>query len=242
MNQPTEATSGSVIRFENIDLTRSGRRLLSNLTLRITEPRVGIIGQNGCGKSSLLRLMNGLLTPDKGQIYVHQHNPAQLGPEKMSPVAGFIFQNPDHQIIFPTVAEELMFGLLNQGQSKANAQQQVQRFLQQYQREDWLDLPVHQLSDGQKQLVCIFAILLMRPGLLLLDEPFASLDLHTKNQLMQIISPLPQQIIMVSHDFSILRDFDRILWLDKGHIKRDGPPETVLTAYETEIQHLTQPL
>ena len=222
-------TNPSII-FDQVCLTRNNHCVLNKLSLELQESRIGLIGHNGSGKSSLVRLINGLLQPDSGRIDVHGHNPC-CGPEKMSAQVGFIFQNPDHQIIFPTVEEELCFGLLNQGVSKKQATQQVADLLATHQRSDWADQAVHSLSDGQKQLVCIFAVLLMQPSVLILDEPFSALDLPTRYQLMDLLSQLPQQLLMISHELDTLETFERIIWLEQGQVFKDGPPEVILPAY-----------
>lgn len=234
------ANTCSSIIFDQISLTRNNHRILKDLTLELHEARIGLIGHNGSGKSSLVRLINGLLQPDSGRINVHGHNPSS-GPEKMSAQVGFIFQNPDHQIIFPTVEEELCFGLLNQGVSKQQAAQQVADFLATHQRSDWADQAVHSLSDGQKQLVCIYAVLLMNPSVLILDEPFSALDLPTRYQIMDLLSQLPQQLLMISHELDTLASFERIIWLEQGQVFQDGPANEVLPAYQAaarRAQHL----
>jgi len=223
-------TSRSII-FDRVSLTRDNHCVLKELSLELRESRIGLIGYNGSGKSSLVRLINGLLQSDSGRIDVHGHNPS-CGPEKMSAQVGFIFQNPDHQIIFPTVEEELCFGLINQGVSKKQAVQQVADFLATQQRSDWADQAVHSLSDGQKQLVCIFAVLLMNPSVLILDEPFSALDLPTRYQIMDLLSQLPQQLLMISHELDTLESFERIIWLEQGQVFLDGPPDQVLPAYQ----------
>lgn len=232
----TNIANPSII-FDQVCLTRNGHCVLNKLSLELHESRIGLIGHNGSGKSSLVRLINGLLQPDSGNIDVHGHNPTR-GPEKMSAQVGFIFQNPDHQIIFPTVEEELCFGLLNQGISKLKATRQVTDFLATHQRSDWADQAVHSLSDGQKQLVCIFAVLLMNPSVLILDEPFSALDLPTRYQIMDLLSRLPQQLLMISHELDTLEMFERIIWLEQGQVFQDGPPHQVLPAYQAAAKRV----
>lgn len=226
----TDTATRPSITFDKVSLTRNNHRIFNTLSLQLYESRIGLIGHNGSGKSSLVRLINGLLQPDAGRIDVHGHNPS-CGPEKMSTQVGFIFQNPDHQIIFPTVEEELSFGLLNQGVNKQQASRLVTDFLATHRRSNWAKQAVHSLSDGQKQLVCIFAVLLMNPNVLILDEPFSALDLPTRHQIMDLLSKLPQQILMISHELETLETFERIIWLEQGKVYKDGPPDQILPAY-----------
>ncbi|EAR10624.1 ABC transporter, ATPase subunit [Reinekea sp. MED297] len=220
-----------LIRLDKVSLTRGGQPVLTDVSLTIRESRIGIIGYNGSGKSSLLRLLCGLLTPDSGELTVHGLD-TRDHQKTLFKTAGLIFQNPDHQLIFPTVIEELCFGLRNLGCSKADAIAQAEQILQRYQREHWRDRPVASLSEGQKQLLCILSVLLMEPSVLLFDEPYSALDYPTRHQLARVIYDLPQQAIMVSHEPNSFVGFDRVIWLDQGAIRMDGTPDDVLPAYE----------
>lgn len=216
--------------LDRVVLKREGRPVLNELSLRVDEHRVGLIGNNGSGKSSLVRLLNGLLRPTAGEVRVGGLNPAE-GPETMAGQVGFIFQNPDHQIIFPTVIEEVAFGLRNLGRSRRQAQAEALAFLEEHGRADWAQRPVHSLSEGQKQLVCIFAVLVMQPKLIVLDEPFSALDYPTRLHLLDWLHQLPQQLLMISHELDSLDDFDRLIWLEDGRVRDDGAPAPILDAY-----------
>lgn len=219
------------IYLESVHLERDGRPVLTDLSLSLTEARIGLIGNNGSGKSSLVRLLNGLLRPTSGEVRVNGHNPAE-GPEAMAAQVGFIFQNPDHQIIFPTVLEEVAFGLRNLGHNRKAAQAEALAFLDQHGRADWAQRPVHSLSEGQKQLVCILAVLVMQPALIVLDEPFSALDYPTRLHLLDWLHSLPQQLLMISHELDSLDRFDRLIWLENGQVRDDGEPARILDAYK----------
>jgi biotin transport system ATP-binding protein len=148
---------------------------------------------------------------------------------------GFVFQNPDHQIIFPTVGEEIAFGLIERGETTAQARRAAEDLLTRHGCAGWIDRAIHELSEGQKQLVCILAILATEPTILLLDEPFSSLDLPTRLSLSARLARLPQQILMASHDLDLLLDFDRVLWLENGQV-RDGAPARVLPEYRAHAK------
>lgn len=221
-----------LIELANISLSRANALVLDDVCLSISEHRVGIIGYNGSGKSSLLRLLCGLLKPDSGKLIVHGKDTEQDS-KTLYQTAGLIFQNPDHQLIFPTVIEELTFGLRNLGHSKQEAIVQSEQMLAAYSRSHWRDHPVASLSEGQKQLLCIMSILLMQPSVLLFDEPYSALDFPTRHQLAKVISELPQQAIMVSHEPNSFEGFDRLIWLEDGKVKMDGSPTDVMRAYES---------
>ena len=206
------------MELQGIFLTRDSTPVFRNLTLSLPERRIGLIGANGSGKSSLLRLMKGLLAPDAGTV---------SGPKAV----GFVFQNPEHQLLFPTAMEELCFGVLEQGQTPEQAQMQAMQWLTRYGFEALASKTTHELSDGQKQALCILSVLVDGAQVLLFDEPFASLDRRMRSRLMTLIHQLPQQIIMATHDLDLLHGFDRVIWLEAGEIRMDGPSNKVVPAY-----------
>ena len=211
------------MELSRIHLTRDQSPVLRDLSLSLSEPRVGLIGRNGSGKSSLLRLMKGLLTADSGVI----RRPGSVG---------IVFQNPEHQLLFPTVMEELCFGLRERGRSEQEARACAQRVLRDFGAMEFESRAVHELSDGQKQLLCLFEVLVDGADTILLDEPCASLDLASRNQVMRIIELLPQQVIMATHDLELLQDFPRVIWLDQGQVRADGPADAVISAYRHWVQ------
>ncbi|WP_439530642.1 energy-coupling factor ABC transporter ATP-binding protein [Pannonibacter sp.] len=220
--------------FSNVTLLRSGKTVLSGLSLTLSERRVAVIGLNGSGKSSFVRLLNGLLLPDSGEVQVYGAD-TRLVRADLPRHVGFVFQNPDHQAIFPTVAEEVGFGLTQLGEDRVAARAGALKFLAQHGCAALAERPFHDLSEGQKQLVCILSVLVMRPDLVVLDEPFASLDGLATRQLMRRLVALPQKLVMVSHDLQLIQGFDRVLWIEDGLLRMDGEPGTVLPAYVDDI-------
>ncbi|MBU3725685.1 MAG: energy-coupling factor ABC transporter ATP-binding protein [Burkholderiaceae bacterium] len=206
-----------------ISLTRDQTQVFQDFSLALNEQRIGLIGPNGSGKSSLLRLIKGLLLPRSGEIV----STARFG---------FVFQNPEHQLLFPTVMEELCFGAIEQGISESLAQEQSMKLLERHGAKALASKATHELSDGQKQLVCIFSVLADGAECLLLDEPCASLDHATKLQVMSLLHSLPQQVIMATHDLDLLTKFDRVIWLDAGTVRSDGAPADVIAAYLESTQ------
>jgi len=150
-------------------------------------------------------------------------------------VVGILFQNPDHQIIFPTVEEEIAFGLTQMGQSKAAAAKIVTQVLAQFGKAHWAKANVHQLSQGQRHLVCLMAVLVMAPKVIILDEPFAGLDIPTIAQLRRVLDSLDVTLVLITHQPDALDGFDRVLWLDEGRIVQDGPAGPVITAFRDKM-------
>ena len=227
------------IQFENVSLRLNARELLKGVSLDIQEQRVGVIGRNGSGKTSFARLLCGLLAPSSGRVRVNGNNLFKHRAAALKTV-GILVQNPDHQIIFPTVLEELSFGLTQQGQRKAEAMQNATKILQQFDRLDWAERTIATLSQGQRHLVCLLSVLAMAPPLLVLDEPFAGLDLPTKTYLQNLLYGLDQSVLHITHDLQALAEYERVIWLEKGQVAGDGLPKNIIPAFENAMAQVEQ--
>jgi len=214
-----------------------GRIVLEPLTLRLSEARIGILGRNGSGKTTLLRLMAGLIAPESGSVRVDGVDPFSDRKATLTAL-GILFQNPDHQILFPTVEEELAFGLVQQGLPPAEAGERVKALLTAEGRAHWAKAPVTTLSQGQRHYLCLLAVLLMEPRTILLDEPLAGLDLPTQARLARRFAGLPQRLITITHDPAMLATADRILWLEAGRVMADGAPDQVIPAFTAEMDRI----
>ncbi|MGL4236824.1 energy-coupling factor ABC transporter ATP-binding protein [Tabrizicola sp.] len=218
------------IDIASASVSLGGRVVLDGLTLRLTEGRIGILGRNGSGKTTLLRLIAGLIAPDGGVVRVDGFDPFKDRKAALSAL-GILFQNPDHQILFPTVEEELAFGLAQQGLAQSEALAKAHAVLAEEGRGHWAKAPVSTLSQGQRHYLCLLAVLLMQPRTILLDEPLAGLDLPTQGRLARRFAALPQRLVTITHDPATLAGVDRVLWLDEGRIVADGPPGEVIPAF-----------
>ena len=210
-------------------------RVIDQITLNVSEQRIGIVGVNGSGKSTLARLISGLIAPISGSIRINDIDIYKDRKAALKTV-GIIFQNPDHQIIFPTCIEEISFGLMQQGMTRIEAEERANEILLQFDRLKWSDQLAHNLSQGQRHFLCLIAVLAMKPDVIILDEPYAGLDLPTSLQLRHELNKLSQQIVMITHNKDILVGFDRILWIDNGKIIKDGSYENVMPDFEEEMQ------
>ena len=229
-NKPTEIEICSASVFYGKE------RILENVSLFIREQRVGFIGRNGSGKTTLLRILAGLQELNKGKVLIDGTEVAKKRKEAIKKV-GIIFQNPDHQIIFPTVGEELRFGLTQLGLKKNEADLKVIACLKKYDKVDWFERSISTLSQGQKHLVCLLSVLLMKPRVLLLDEPFTGIDIPTQLKLEHYLSSLKQTIIHVSHMPETFADYQRLIWMDEGVVQADGTPKTVIKKYRTAMKN-----
>ncbi len=231
------AASPAAIRIDCGPVTLSGRRVLDPLALTLAERRIGIVGRNGSGKTTLLRLIAGLVAPASGGVRMGEVDPFADRRGALAAV-GILFQNPDHQILFPTVEEELAFGLTQQGRSRREALAEAHRALAGAGRAHWAGAAVSTLSGGQRQFLCLLSVLLMRPQTLLLDEPFSGLDLPSIRRMERRLAGLSQRLITISHDPAALTDAERVIWLDAGAVRADGPAAPVLAAYRAEMERL----
>ncbi|WP_034299073.1 energy-coupling factor ABC transporter ATP-binding protein [Herbaspirillum sp. RV1423] len=234
---PRESAEAHGIRLESVTLRRGDRTVLEALSLNLTESRIGLIGDNGAGKSSLFRLICGLDQPQAGRVTVHGCDTANAGDRRKLPQhVGLMFQNPDDQIIFPTVAEELAFSLTASGAGKQQARRQALDFLTERGLADWAGRAIGELSQGQRQQVCLMALQITSPATLLLDEPYSALDLLSQLRLSDQIAATGQQIILSTHLLDHVRDFERVLWLDNGALRGDGPGRDVCAAYAQDVR------
>ena len=233
----TLPASPSVIVLENAGVVLAGRVILSDVSTRLDAPRTGIVGQNGSGKTTLARLLAGLVAPTSGRVTLAGIDPAKDRKAAIGQI-GLLFQNPDHQILFPTVTEELEFGLRQLGQTRAQAATGAVDILARFGRAHWAKLPVHTLSQGQRHLLCLLAVLAMKPAVLVLDEPFSGLDIPTQRQLTRILASLPQRVVTITHDPQMLVGYDRVLWLDQGRIRAEGASAPILAAFTAEMERL----
>ena len=232
-NKPVE------IEISSASVFYGKERILENLNLSIKEQRVGFIGRNGSGKTTLLRILAGLQELHSGKVLIDGTEVAKKRKEAIRKV-GIIFQNPDHQIIFPTVGEELRFGLTQLGLSRNAADLKVIACLKEYDKVNWFERSISTLSQGQKHLVCLLSILLMKPMVLLLDEPFTGIDIPTQRKLERYLGSLKQTIIHVSHVPETFENYQRLIWMDEGIIKADGPPKTVTKKYNDAMNNYNE--
>jgi biotin transport system ATP-binding protein len=207
-----------------------GRVVLREVSVALSEQRIGVIGANGSGKSTFARLLNGLVLPTEGAVRVDGLDTAKHGKEVRRRV-GFCFTDPDAQIVMPTVAEDVAFGLRRRGLTKAEIADRVRTTLATYGLEGHADHPAHLLSGGQKQLLALSSVLVTDPAVLVLDEPTTLLDLRNAAVVQRVVRDLPQQVVLVTHHLDLLADFDRVLVFDDSRLVHDGRPDDSVKLY-----------
>ena len=182
--------------------------------------KVALNGPNGAGKTTLLHLMVGLVRPQAGRVIAFgRDRRVEKDFVEVRTRAGLLFQDADDQLFCPTVAEDVAFGPLNQGKTKAEARAIVHQTLAELGLEGLEHRVTHKLSGGQRRLVSLAAVLAMRPEALLLDEPTNALDDATRARLLDILAGLPQAMVIVSHDRAVLdRLATRTVRLENGRL------------------------
>jgi biotin transport system ATP-binding protein len=210
----------------------TARRVLSGVDLRLDEHRIAVIGGNGSGKSTFARLLNGLVVPTEGLVRVDGHD-TRTDPRAVRRRVGFCFTDPDAQIVMPTVAEDVAFGLRRRGLDREEVDRRVETALASYGLQQHRDHPAHLLSGGQKQLLALAAVLVTEPALLVMDEPTTLLDLANARRVAATVRELPQQVVLVTHQLDLIADFDRVLVFHDGRVVDDGPPAAAVAHYRS---------
>lgn len=224
-----------MITFHNVDVDFDGRHVLHDINLQLSEHRVGIIGANGGGKSTLIRLINGLGSPTSGTVLVDDLDVAKQAAAVRRRV-GFVFSDAENQIIMPTVGEDIEFSLRRMSLSRQERDRRVTAILDHFGLSDHRDDSPHTLSGGQKQLLALAAVLAIDPKIIIADEPTTLLDLRNRMKIRAEFDLLEQQLIVVTHDLDFLTGFDRVLCLDGGRIVADGEPREVTEHYRRLMQ------
>ena len=230
--RPAEGTARPRTALELVDVTHAygDRTVLRNVSLVLAEHRVGVIGGNGSGKSTFARLFNGLVLPTAGRVLVDGLDTA-ADLRAVRRRVGFVFQDPDAQIVHPTVAEDVAFGLQNQRVPEPERAERVAEVLDRYGLSGHADHPAHLLSGGQKQLLAIAGVLVMRPARVVFDEPTTLLDLANRRHMARVITELEQDVVVVTHDLDLLTGFDRVLVVEDGRVVADGAPRETVEWY-----------
>lgn len=218
------------IVFSGVSHRYGERQVLHGVDLTLTERRIGIVGANGSGKSTLARMINGLVTPTSGSVTVDGFDTARQGREVRRRV-GFVFTDPDNQIVMPTVGEDLAFSLRRRGLSKDEVADRVSAALDRFGLAGHADHPTHLLSGGQKQLLALAAVMITEPAVVVADEPTTLLDLRNGRLVHGLLGGLPAQVVLVTHHLDLLAGWDRAILVDAGRIVADDVPERTVAVY-----------
>jgi energy-coupling factor transport system ATP-binding protein len=209
----------------------SARPALSDVSFELRPGEyVGVVGPNGGGKSTLVRLLNGLLRPDSGRVLVSGHDPA-TEPFEVREHLGVLFQNPENGLVAPFVEDDVAFGLENLGVPREEMQERVAGAIRAVGLEGYERREPDTLSGGEKQRVALAGILAVEPGILVLDEPTSMLDAAGRKEVLEHLHALRSKktVLHVTHHLEELTGADRILVLNGGELVADDTPERVLS-------------
>lgn len=229
-----------LIRFENVDFKykadeENGKDItvLKDFNLSIEQGSfVALLGHNGSGKSTVAKLTNGILFPEKGNVFVD--GAPVLDDDSIFDIrkkVGMVFQNPDNQIVASIVEEDVAFGVENLGIPSDECRKRVDEALKRVGMYEYKDKAPHKLSGGQKQRVAVAGIIAMKPMCIVLDEPTAMLDPNGRKEVMETIKMLNKEegitIVLITHYMDEAVQADRVVVIDDGNIRLDGTPEEV---------------
>lgn len=219
-----------LIEFRGAAVAYDGEQILAPLTVSLSEQRIGIIGSNGSGKSTTVRLINGLIEPTSGQVLYDGLTPDKHGRDIRKRV-GFVFSDAESQIVMPRVSDDVAFSLRRLKLPREEVKRRVAEALERFDLADRAENSPHTLSGGEKQMLALAAVLVIEPDTIIADEPTTLLDLRNRRRIMRELMSLDQQLIVVTHDLEMLRGFDRVLVIDDGALAYDGTPDDAIAFY-----------
>lgn len=226
----------SAIVLEDVAVELDGHRILEDLAVRLDQRRIGVIGANGSGKSTFARLLNGLVAPTRGTVSVHGFDVVR-DVRALRERVGFVFTNPDAQILMPTVAEDVALSLRGSGLSKAETAERVRGALERHGLAPLAERAAYSLSGGQKQLLALMSVLIREPRLVIADEPTTLLDLGNARRMADLLVAPPgeggidAQAVIVTHDLDLAARCDVVLRFEDGRLAEVGDPEDVVARY-----------
>jgi cobalt/nickel transport system ATP-binding protein len=226
--------SESIVSVENVNFSYpAGVSALKGVSLEIKQgEKVAILGPNGSGKSTLILLIAGLLTPSKGQIKVFGQSTSSKDFSKLRSRIGIVFQDPDDQLFTPSVKEDIEYGPKNLGLPAEVISKRCDHILEDIGISELKDRPPHRLSFGEKKKVSLATALILRPELLILDEPTANLDLLSRRGLIDMLNELNAEgttIVISTHDVEALPELaDRVIVVSHGSLLGGGEMHKVL--------------
>ncbi len=231
------------VRFSYEPEAVEPKEVLHGIDLKVEAGEfVALLGHNGCGKSTVAKLLNGMLTPTAGQVLVDGIDTApeenQLDVRRR---VGLVLQNPDNQLVAGVVEEDVAFGPENLGVPPAEIRQRVDEALKAVEMYEFRESAPHKLSGGQKQRVAIAGVIAMETRCIVLDEPTAMLDPRGRREVMETIQRLNREkgvtIVLITHYMDEAVQAGRVVVMDEGSILRDGTPREVFSEVEFLRRH-----
>lgn len=228
--------SNKLVEFRNISFRYGEEQpwVLKNCSFEIYEEEwVAIIGHNGSGKSTIAKLMNGLLFPQEGEIYIDGKLVQEETIWDIRKDVGMVFQNPDNQFVGTTVQDDVAFGMENRGFSREDMLARIKDVLDAVRMQDYRLTEPHRLSGGQKQRVAIASVLAVSPKVLILDEATAMLDPKGRKEIMATVTGVQEKnnvaLLTITHDLQEIVQADRVIVMNEGEVWQETTPRTLLS-------------
>ncbi|MEN9707383.1 MAG: hypothetical protein RIS31_949 [Actinomycetota bacterium] len=213
------------LKLEGVTVDFDGYTALAEVSFETQAKSIAVIGENGSGKSTFARLLNGLVQPTAGVVTVDGQKPTTKN-------ASLIFSNPDLQIVMPTVFEDVAYTLSDQKLTKDEVRERVNLALAQVDILELANDNCYSLSSGQKQLLAIASAVVRSPKLVIADEPTTLLDLPNTKLITKVLHEMPVvQLVLVTHDLELAATCEEVVWISEGRIKQVGSPAEVVEAY-----------
>ena len=215
--------------FDHVSVFYGGTQVLRELSFSIQDgEQAGLIGANGAGKSTLMKAALGLV-PYTGSITVDGFPVTRENLPAVRRKLGYVLQDADNQMFMPTVLDDMLFGPMNYGLSREEAERQADETLASLRMEHLKLRHNHKMSGGEKRMAAVAAILAMKPDMLLMDEPSTALDPQNRRKLINTLNKLPVTKIIATHDLDmVLETCDRVILLHHGRLAADGPADVLL--------------
>jgi len=228
-----------LVEFKNVSFRYGEDKpwVLKNCSFEIYENEwVAIIGHNGSGKSTIAKLLNGLLFPQHGEIFIDGKRVDEQSIWEIRKDVGMVFQNPDNQFVGATVQDDVAFGMENRGMERKKMGKQINRTLEAVGMQDYELVEPHRLSGGQKQRVAIASVLAISPKVLILDEATAMLDPSGREEIMQTVAALKGReklsLITITHDLREVASADRVIVMNEGELWDEGESRKIFSQKE----------
>jgi len=234
----------AILELANVSYTypsEAHHQAIDDLSFRIFKGEwIAVVGQNGSGKSTTAKLINGLIVPEAGVIKIDKETLAAENVWELRQKVGLVFQNPDNQFVGATVEDDVAFGMENLGIPRAEMIERVDFALRDVRMSEFRNTEPARLSGGQKQRVAIAGIIALRPDILILDEATSMLDPLGVKEVLKTIKKLKFQndltVISITHDLEEAARADRILVLKNGKLEKSGTPEEIFQVGEKIIE------
>ncbi|MCU1477790.1 MAG: ATP-binding cassette protein [Subtercola sp.] len=223
------------IILDDVCVMLGDRLALDSVSLHLDAHRIAVIGSNGSGKSTFARVLGGLVSPTTGTVSVHGVDPVRQS-AALRRLVGFVFSNPDAQIIMPTVAEDAAFSLRSEKLPRAESAERVRVALEEFGLTELADRAAYDLSGGQKQLLALCGAVIRRPQLMIADEPTAYLDARNARLIADhLLAPTDRRLVLVTHDLELAQRCDVAVLFEDGRMTGVGDPADLVSRYEASL-------